>query len=137
MCSKLKGGKLTELLKPPPVEAGFSTRETPELIKFDKPGKRIAGKLLAVSRIQIEGKTVLEYLITADGKTRFKFLGVYDLVQKLGARDAGGFVAITYLGEDENVGRGSNKMKVFDVQVKPAPQDPNGPPQITDEDIPF
>jgi hypothetical protein len=135
MCSQLEGGKLTDLLKPPPAETGFATRETPELIKFDTPGKRIAGKLLSCTRIQIEGKTVLEYLLTADGKKNFKFLGVYDLVQKIGPRDAGSLVAITYLGEDEKVGRGNNKMKVFDVQVKPAPQDPHGP--ITDEDIPF
>ena len=61
-----------------------------------------------------------------------------DLVQKLGRRHVGCMVRIKYLGEDLNVKKGENHMRIFDVQVKGtggAPTASDGP--ITDQDVAF
>lgn len=130
---------MTELMQAKKPEAGWETKNAPDLVKFDKPGVSIAGRLLSCSMIEIEKKHVIQYLITADGKKVFKFLGTFDLAQKLGKSDVGSLVRIEYLGEDKNVSRNGNSMKVFDVQTK---RDGGMPAQtasntITDEDIPF
>lgn len=96
------------------------------MIKFDKPGMIIAGNLVGYKLVEIEQKQVVEYLISLDGKKIFKFLGVYDLVQKLTRSDVGHLVRIEYLGETKLAGNTGNAMKVFSVHVKPQPRQDTG-----------
>lgn len=122
------------LIKPPKLEDGFREKLAPELIKFEKPGQSIAGKLLGCTPVLMDGKPVFSYVVTLDGKKVFKFLGTYDLVQKLGAGDVGSLVIVTYLGDDNSVGVDKgNAMKVFQVQVKRDPAHDSagdGPPDF-------
>jgi hypothetical protein len=123
MRGQLKGGKLTQLRKPTAPPAGFVERDAPEMVKFDKPGMIVAGVLVGYKMVEIERKQTVEYLISMDGKKIFKFLGVFDLVQKLTRADVGNLVRIEYLGETV-VGddKSKNPMKVFSVHVKPQPR---------------
>jgi hypothetical protein len=138
-------------LEPPPlekpmgIEEGWQQKKLPEMQEWDKPGTQISGKLISCQQIVInpEGqgeKKVWQYVIQATNSLQLKFLGTYDIVQKLYASDVGKLVKIKYLGEDKTIKKGSNFMKVFDIHVR---QDPTqGPPvrdsgPITDEDIPF
>ncbi len=133
---------MTTKLEPPmEKEAGWESLQIPEMMQWNKPGQHIAGKLISIARIEVRGKTVLQYLLSTGVKdpARIKFLATYDLAQKLTSAHVGMLVRVKYLGEDESVKKGDNFMKVFDVHVKP---DPNAPPArdggpITDEDIPF
>lgn len=117
-------------------EEGWKNLEAPELIAFEKPGQRIEGTLTAVSRIELRGKKVVQYVL-ATGDRVLKLLGTYDLVQKLDGRHIGCRVRILYRGDDPEIKKGDNHMKIFHVQIKgtPAAVAPSGP--ITDEDIPF
>lgn len=122
----------------PQTEQGFTERKAPELVTFDKPGSRIAGRLLAVSQITIENKPVTQFILSNE-KDVFKVLGTYDLTQKINRRDVGALVIIEYLGEDERIKSKGHAMRVFHVQVKRDDQSKtfaDGSP-ITDEDIPF
>jgi len=114
----------------------------PEMLQWDKPGITVSGKLLSVARIEIKGKSVVQYILASgvkcEGKDdRVKFLATYDLAQKLTSSHRGMLVRIKYLGEDDTVQNKGNKMKVFDVVVKPDPNAPHDSGPITDEDIPF
>jgi hypothetical protein len=125
------------------VENGWTQLTVPELHTWTV-GEVVSGKLLSVERVSVKGKSVVQYvlhsgIISAGKDSRFKFLGTYDLTQKLTPAHRGMLVRIKYLGEDATVKKGENAMKVFDVHVKPDPRDPPtrdaGP--ITDDDIPF
>lgn len=128
------------LKKAPEVEQGWTEVHAPDLIKWEKPGEQLAGILTAVNAIVLSGKRVPQYLLTL-GEKQFKFLGTFDITQKLTRAHIGCQVRITYLGEDENIRGGPNQspMKVFSVHIKGTPTPPgniHGVP-ITDEDIPF
>ena len=79
---------------PPELEKGWAEVEAPKQIQFDRPGLEVAGRLLAVSWIRLDNKQVRSYVMTIDGKAKFKFLGTYDLVQKLGPEHVGAVVRI-------------------------------------------
>jgi hypothetical protein len=116
------------LLNPMDAEQGWQTLSTPTMHQWDKPGTVLSGKLLAVDQIQVKGKPVHQYVLDTGVKgERIKFLATYDLAQKLTLAHRGMLVRIKYLGEDPTVKKGDNSMKVFDVQVKPDPND-SGPP---------
>jgi hypothetical protein len=120
------------------VESGWKVAKSPDLQKWDKPGTQIFGKLLSIATIQIDGKNVIQYMIEPSDGERLKFLGTYDLTQKIGREHIGKLLRIKFLGEDASIKKNGNAMKVFDVHVKPDPESPqrdSGP--ITDEDIPF
>lgn len=126
------------LAPPPREENGYTTLQAPDMMKFERPGQSLAGRLQLVGPIQLKGKNVIQYTIAHDDGRKTKLLGTYDLVQKLGREHIGCLVRITYRGEDPEIRRGENAMKVFDVQVKrdaSAPDRESAP--ITDEDIPF
>jgi hypothetical protein len=133
----------TKLEKPLPPDEGWQDVNAPDLIKWDKAGEQVMGVLTSVSKITItvdgKSKQAVQYLLTL-GEKQFKFLGTFDIAQKLTSRHVGCQVRIKYLGEDENIRGGPNNtpMKVFSVQIKGTPTAANvhGVP-ITDEDIPF
>ena len=126
------------LRKPPEVEQGWTEIHAPDLIKWEKPGETVAGVLQSIATVVVGGKRVPQFLL-ALGEKQFKFLGTFDITQKLTRAHIGCQVRITYLGEDENIRGGPNNqpMKVFSIQIRgtPTPPIPGGP--ITDEDIPF
>lgn len=133
----------TKLETPMEKQDGWEVIQIPEMQQWDKPGTTISGKLLSLVMVTIKGNTkpVPQYMLATGIKNpaRIKFLGTYDLTQRLGSEHVGMMVRVKYLGEDQTVKRGDNFMKVFDVHVRP---DPNAAPQrdsgpITDEDIPF
>jgi hypothetical protein len=125
------------LAQPIRRESGWQTIEAPELFKFEKPGTTVSGKLISLSKVRVNNKDVMEYMI-ADGEKRFRLLGTFDLLQKLTRAHIGCEVRIMYRGENPEVEKNGNKLKVFDVQFKGTPADvSHGPAPITDEDIPF
>lgn len=122
-------------------QEGWKDSLAPELIKWEKPGENVAGVLMALTSIVLSGKKVPQYLV-ALGEKQFKFLGTYDLTQKLNRSHIGCQIRVKYLGTDENIKGGpqNTPMKVFSVQFKgtPTPTVANIHGQeITDEDIPF
>ena len=127
------------LAKPPEAESGWTELHAPDLIKWDQQGESIAGVLTSITSIDVKGKRVPKYLLTL-GEKQFKFLGTFDICQKLTRAHIGCQVRIKYLGEDENIKGGPNNqpMKVFSIQIKgtPTPANLHGV-NVTDEDIPF
>lgn len=135
-----------KLQAPQPREDGWFTIEPPVLEEFKEPGTTVVGKLISIAEIEIKGRHVVQYTLGLDDK-RVKFLGTYDLVQKLNNSHRGMSVRVKYLGTDPSVSKNGNEMKIFDVQVR----DDRSPRavasgagrrlddgmQITDEDIPF
>lgn len=129
------------LEKPIAAEQGWKEIPAPELIKWEKAGEMIAGILVAIAPVQIEGKPVLQYTLAIGEKT-LKCLATYDLRQKITRAHVGCQLRIKYLGEDENIRGGPNNspMKVFSVQFRGTAThtEPNAHGvNITDEDIPF
>lgn len=127
------------LEKPLSPEQGWKEIPAPELVKWEKPGETIAGILLAIAPVKIEGKPVLQYTLQIGEKT-LKCLATFDLRQKITPAHRGCQMRIKYLGEDENIRGGPNNspMKVFSVQFRGTANAENIHGQnITDEDIPF
>jgi len=126
------------LAMPMKDENDWRTLDAPELFSFEKPGQEIEGVLLSAGKISLREKMVVQYVLQTPQQKIVKLLGTYDLVQKLTARHIGWKVRIRYRGEDPEIKKGDNHMKIFHVQVKEPPSDyapQTGP--ITDEDIPF
>lgn len=125
------------LAMPLKEEDGWKSLDAPELIAFDKPGQQLEGTLIGVTRIELRGKKVVQYTL-ANGDRTLKLLGTFDLVQKLDSRHIGCRVRLLYRGEDPEIKKGDNHMKIFQVQIKGTPSSAAaGPGPITDEDIPF
>jgi len=124
-------------------------RKEPEFIKFESAGEVVDGELVRVDAIDVgeRKQRVNRYTLEVDDKgTRVSFLGAYQIDSKLTPRDIGHWVEITCLGEDPNVSRNGNAMKLFCVRVSAHPvkrvTEPNGRKledgtYITNSDIPF
>jgi hypothetical protein len=127
---------MAALEKPLEIEKGWQESKAPELIKWDKPGETVSGVLQRIDLITLDGKRVQQFLI-ALGDRQFKFLGTYDISQKLNSSHLGCALRIKYLGTDDNIRGGPNgvPMKVFSILFKAPPRPEGGP--ISDEDIPF
>jgi hypothetical protein len=126
--------------KPPALDEGWKESNAPELIKWEKPGENVAGVLIAITAITLSGKRVPQYQLVL-GEKQFKFLGTFDLTQKLTRAHIGCQVRVKYLGTDDNIkgGPSNTPMKVFSVQFKGSVStEPNAHGVVvTDEDIPF
>jgi len=123
-------------LKPPlDPEPGWENVKEPEMHKWDKPGEMIAGILMAIRRITIEGKPVPRLTLQLGSRT-INTLAPYNLLEQVRPL-VGCELRIKYLGEDDNVRGGPNNtpMKRFSVQSRGTPN-AHGV-AITDEDIPF
>jgi hypothetical protein len=118
----------------------METREEARFIKFAQ-GEVVEGILLSVQPISIQNKPATRYIVSDENGEMVSFLGTYQLNEKLRPADRGHKIIVRCEGEDVNVKRGDNCMKVFDVKVsrelvtKIAPSSIN--PEITDGDIPF
>jgi hypothetical protein len=116
-------------------------REAPELFKFEGVGDFVKGVLMAMDIVTVREKRTVQFTIydAGDGKTR-KILGTYDLLQKINKDDVGRFVQIVYKGENKEIRKGDNFLRIFSVafedKKKTAATFEDGT-QITDADIPF
>jgi hypothetical protein len=116
-------------------------RPATELYKFTNNGEQIEGVLVAINKVEIEDadtkkmRPVIEYVLQMENK-KVKFLGTWDLNDKLGRGDLGRFIVVTYLGEDKNVVKNGNHMKRYKVEVDEQTKKRDDL-TITDADIPF
>lgn len=115
-------------------------REAAELFKFETPGDFIKGILTGAEVITIRGKRCFQYTIDDVKENRIvKILGTWDLNQKIRPADVGSFLQIVFKGEDKNIKKGDNCMKMFAVafEQKSKSAEFSDGSKITDEDIPF
>ena len=122
----------------------WEDRKMPEKFDFAE-GVVLVGVLIDISARQLKDprtgvlKRTNQYTVKEqDGDTVF-FFGTYQIDAQMRPADIGHYVSIVCMGEDKNVERGGNAMKVFQIKVskETAPGwAANGTP-ITDEDIPF
>lgn len=133
----------------PPARV-LTERKAPELFSFKAEGDVLDGILVRVDAISIKDKTthqakrVSQYTFRRENGDVVKMLGTYDIDCKIIPADVGLFVEVVYVGENREVRRGDNYMKVFRVQVeerKSMAAAASGKftdgTEITDEDIPF
>jgi hypothetical protein len=132
------------LLDPLPEQDGWSTQHAPELYKFENRGDDLHGQLVAVDRVEIKDaksgakKMVTQFVARIASGQLVKFLGSYDLMQKLSEAHVGKLIRVKYLGDDPSISRNGNAMKIFSVQTKDAPKVTNAHGlEVTDQDIPF
>lgn len=132
------------LLDPLPEQDGWKTEHAPELYKFENRGDDLHGQLVAVDRVEIKDaktnakKMVTQFVVRIASGQLCKFLGSYDLMQKLSEAHIGKMIRVKYLGDDPSISRNGNAMKIFSVQTKDAPRVANAHGvAIDDSDIPF
>ena len=127
----------------------LTERKAPELFSFKAEGDMLDGILIRVDAISIKDKTtgqpkrVSQYTFHRINGDVVKMLGTYDIDCKILPGDVGLFIEVVYVGENREVRRGDNFMKVFRVQVeeKKMAAAASGKfadgTEITDADIPF
>jgi hypothetical protein len=127
------------------AEMEMETREEPKQIKFAE-GDVCEGVLLSVDKAMVKQKPAVSYTVRLDSGEQVSFLGTYQLNRKLRVEDRGHRIAVICRGEDPNVKRGENCMKLFDVKVSklrvngvalPPEQREEVVLEITNDDIPF
>lgn len=136
--------------KAPPKEGPqWAERKAPELFSFKGEGDVLEGVLVQAGLVEINDKEsgrlkkVMQYVI--EGKDEngaaitWKIIGSWDINQKLSPRDHNSLVRITYIGENKDVKKGDNYMKMFEVLVAPPPRASrfSDGHEITDADISF
>lgn len=127
-----------------PTNDGFVEIKPPELVKFDRDhlGLQLEGRFKSLATVDVKDKETgaikktPQYIIGTD-KGDVKFFGTFDLSQKLTREHIGKIVRVTYVGDDPNVSKNGNPMKVFSVFVKANSAPSSDSLEITDADIPF
>lgn len=134
---------IPEVKKPETVVVDGRTlveRPSPELFSFSTPGDFVKGVLSAIDRVEVKGKPTIQFTVddAAENKT-YKILGTYDLNQKIKKSDIGSFLQIVYKGENKEVKKGDNFLRMFGVafEEKTHAATFTDGSQITDADIPF
>jgi hypothetical protein len=94
-------------------------RREPHFVVF-RVGDVVEGILVEIERVQVKGKSGLRYTVDDSGQL-YRFLGTYQINEKIQIGDVGKRVRIRYEGEDTSVERAGNRMRVFRVFVSPAP----------------
>jgi hypothetical protein len=126
------------------VDQEMETRELPKFIQFTA-GDFVEGIIVGIESALIKGKNCTRYTVMQNDDQLVSFIGTNQLDRKLRVNDRGHRISIRCTGEDPNVQKGDNKMKLFDVKVgkslvKGAPLlavQNQVNPEITDDDIPF
>lgn len=116
-------------------------RKEPKFLQFGD-GEVIEGVLVSVARVNIKEKPATRYTVRDLETGEFSaFLGTYQLDTKLQPGDVGKFIRVRCEGENKDVGRNGNSMKLFKVEVSKqrvsSVQPGRADPGITDDDIPF
>jgi hypothetical protein len=117
-------------------------RKDPTFVKF-ADGECVEGVFVkkTMQPTKSEGRTNMTARYTVQDITTgemTEFLGTYQINSKLSPRDLGHYIAVRCEGEDKNVTRNGNSMKIFKVMVSEAivPGWVADGSQITDEDLP-
>jgi len=94
-------------------------RTEPKFIDWKQAGTSVSGVLMKIERIGMEdGGEVSRYTVLAlDEGQEYSFLGTYQLDQRIRPSDLFKRIDVRYEGEDQNIRRGENAMKVFRVRV--------------------
>jgi hypothetical protein len=102
---------------PPPPRRVMVESKAPQMFKFVKQGDELAGHLIAIESVTVNGKSdTLQYLVRDDQRNLWSFLGTNDLNKKIHADDVGRFLAIRYESDDDSFTKqGQNPAKVFRV----------------------
>jgi hypothetical protein len=136
-------------------EMEMETREEATKIEF-ADGDVCDGVLVSIEKVMVREKVdggaperrnaAIRYTVRFEDGSEGFFHGTHQLNRKLRPEDRGHRVVIICRGEDPNVRRGENCMKLFDVRVSknrvanvalPTAQREGTIPEITDDDIPF
>jgi hypothetical protein len=122
----------------------FEERHDPIFVEWNRPGQAVAGRLLSIEMIEVgEPKqktaryTVIDELVEDGENPLSSFLGTYQINSKIRKSDIGRLVLVRYEGEDKNIGRAENKMKLFKVYVEKAATKNAHGLEITDAYIGF
>ncbi|MGO8775287.1 MAG: hypothetical protein ACLQHT_13540 [Terracidiphilus sp.] len=120
-------------------------RKEPKFIRF-APGDVCDGVLISIEKVMVNQKPAARYTVRLADNSEVSFIGTNQINRKLRSGDQGYRVQIICTGEDPNVKRGENCMKLFKVRVSaaravgvvlPIPTEGDLVPEITDQDIPF
>jgi hypothetical protein len=126
-------------------EMEMEERKEPEFVRFNE-GDAIEGILMIIDKGMITGKPIVRYTVRRADGSEVAFIGTNQINRKLRLEDLGHRVQIICTGEDPNVKRGDNCMKLFTIRVSksrasgvslPVRVEGDVIPEITDEDIPF
>ena len=127
------------------AEMEMEERKEPEFIRFNQ-GDLVEGVLMAVEKATIKGKPIARFTVRRADGSEAAFIGTNQINRKLRLEDLGHRVEIVCTGEDQNVKRGDNCMKLFTVKVSkskaagvslPVRTEGDLVPEIGDDDIPF
>jgi hypothetical protein len=119
-------------------EFTMQEREVPKQISWNAPGDVVAGVLIEVTTIEKDGKRIPRFVVHDPDEDRlYSFLGTYDISQKLMPGDRGKYIEVSYVGENPDVSKAGNAMKVFRVAVSKEKAASVPSLGITDADIPF
>jgi hypothetical protein len=119
----------------------FTEIKAPKQIRFENPGDRIDGVLLAITSHTVKGKDTVQYMVEQKNGDRVTFLATWDLAQKITRKMVGHPLFVEFEGLHDSIEKDGNRAKVFKVLVdwaeKPAPNHNEPGLEITDEDVPF
>ena len=120
---------------------GLRERTEPQFVKFEV-GDMLEGVLTRIDTVEVGEKKqrATRYTIeNVNNRELFSFLGSYQIDVKLRSNDIGHFIQVAYTGDDMQVKRNGNAMKMFKVLVseKPIGNKLADGTFITDSDLPF
>jgi hypothetical protein len=119
----------------------FTEVNAPRQIRFENPGDRVDGILLAMTTPTIRGKKTVQYMVEQKNGDRVTFLATMDLAQKLTRKMIGYPIFVEYIGLHDSIEKGGNRAKMFKVMVdweaKPVASHLDAASEISDEDVPF
>ncbi len=111
-------------------------REEPKFVQFTV-GDIVAGVLTAVETAEIKGKRVARFILQdLESGNQCAFLGTAQINAKLRRTDLGHLVEVRCTGEDANVVKNGNRMKLFRVFVSDKAASSTDDLFITEDDLP-
>src|SRR5262245_25730950 len=117
----------------------FTEVKAPEQFRFEKPGDRVEGVLLAITSHTVKGKETVQYTVAKKDTNKVTFLTTWDLLQKIDRKMLGYPIAVKFEKFHESIERNGNRAKVFTVLVDwdAKPIGHADAVEITGEDVPF
>ena len=102
---------------------GLKERTEPQFVKFEV-GDVVEGVLTRIDTVEVGDKKqrATRYTVeNVNNRDLFSFLGSYQIDVKLRPNDVGHFIQVEYIGDDQQVKRNGNAMKMFKVLVSERP----------------
>jgi hypothetical protein len=92
--------------------------KAPEQYEFAKLGATLAGVLISIDQVPVNGKTTMEYMFAFENGDRITCLGSADLDKKIQPLHLGHWMEIRYESDDTSFQKpGQSAMKRYKVQV--------------------